>query len=308
MIAGNHDHPNRLEAVRPLLKYANISVGAQFMEPDEGGCLNLTLPSGETAAIALMPWFSRSKIVGVDDLMNKEQAEHQEKYKERYKRILNYMCSGFTPNTVNLVLAHLVVTGAIMGGGERTSETIEDYWVDPPDLNVQAQYVALGHIHKPQGLNLMWPAWYCGSPMQMDFGEEKDEKSVLVFDAAPGVPVRTPTAIPLKSGRRMMTVRGSLESLGNRVAEFGNAYLRVFVTEPPRAGLADDVRDLLPNAVEVKIDAPSLEPSSLMSRQGVQPRDLLSTYFENVSVRDHEPALKLFDELVEEELHAPPTP
>ena len=134
------------------------------------------------------------------------------------------MCSGFTASTVNLVLAHLVVTGAIMGGGERTSETIEDYWVDPPDLNVAAQYVALGHIHKPQGLNLMWPAWYCGSPMQMDFGEEKDEKSVLVFDAAPGIPVKTPRAIPLKSGRRMITVRGDLNSLSQRVAEFGDAY------------------------------------------------------------------------------------
>ena len=72
MIAGNHDHPNRLEAIRPLLKFANISVGAQFMEPQDGGCLNLTLPSGETAAIAMMPWFSRSKIVSIDDLMNKE--------------------------------------------------------------------------------------------------------------------------------------------------------------------------------------------------------------------------------------------
>jgi exonuclease SbcD len=277
------------------------------MPPAEGGCLNLTLPSGETAAIALMPWFSRSKIVSVDDLMTQHQDEHQAKYKERYKRILDYMCSGFTASTVNLVLAHLVVTGAMMGGGERTSETIEDYWVDPPDLNVAAQYVALGHIHKPQGLNLMWPAYYSGSPMQMDFGEEKDEKSVLVFDAKPGVPVATPQTIPLKSGRRMMTVRGTLESLGRRAPEFGNAYLRVYVTDTPRAGLADEVRDLLPNAVEVKVDAPATEASALMSRQGMQPRDLLSTYFDHVNIRD-ESALEMFDELVEEDRHAAPAP
>jgi hypothetical protein len=62
---------------------------------------------------------------------------------------------------------------------------------------------------------------------------------------------------------------------------------------------------LLPNAVEVKTDsAPGREPLP-GARQGLQPRELLASYFEHVRVND-ESALKLFDELVEEDHAADP--
>jgi exonuclease SbcD len=98
----------------------------------------------------------------------------------------------------------------------------------------------------------------------------------------------------------MITVSGSIAELGRRQAEFGDAYLRVILREQMRPGLADEVRELLPNAVEVKIDSQGPAESSLISREGMQPRDLLSTYFEHANVRD-EAALKLFDEMVEED-------
>jgi exonuclease SbcD len=300
MISGNHDHPARLEAVRPLLKFANVHVGATFTEPAEGGCLDVGLRNGEHARVALMPWFSRSKIVSVDDLMMKEQAAHQQKYHERYKRILDYMCGRFDPSAVNIALAHVVITGAIQGGGERASETIEDYWVPAPELNVNAQYVALGHIHKAQDMRLLWPTYYSGSPMQLDFGEEKDVKSVYVFEAKPGAPVRSPKAVELTSGRKMITVRGSMDYIAAHTSDYGDAYLRVFVSEAARPGLADEVRELLPNAVEVKVEAPSNDGSTLVTREGKQPRDLLASYFEHANVQD-ESALKLFDEMVEED-------
>ena len=83
-------------------------------------------------------------------------------------------------------------------------------------------------------------------------------------------------------------------------AEFGDAYLRIYLNEALRPGLADEVREMLPNAVEVKIETPATLDSSWMNRQGMQPRDLLASYFEQANVRD-EAALKLFDDLVEED-------
>jgi exonuclease SbcD len=49
-------------------------------------------------------------------------------------------------------------------------------------------------------------------------------------------------------------VRGTLPELRERAGELGDALLRVVVTEPARAGLADDVRATLPNALEVRIE------------------------------------------------------
>jgi DNA repair protein SbcD/Mre11 len=307
MIAGNHDHPERLDAVRPLLKLANIHVGARLRRPEEGGCLDVTVRSGERARVALMPWPSRSRIVTADELMDRDREKHQGKYADICGQILRMLCSGFSAETVNLVLAHLVIMRSMFGGGERSSEMVEEYWVPRETLNLNAHYVALGHIHQQQDLRLMWPAWYCGSPLQLDFGEEKDKKGVLLFEAKAGAAVRTPRFVELNAGRRMLTARGTLQQLALRADndDFGDAYLRVFVNEPARSGLAEEVRALLPNAVEVKIEAPDgFEGTSLATREGLKPREVIAAYFQHANVKD-DAVLSLFDELLEEENAAP---
>jgi exonuclease SbcD len=301
MIAGNHDNAERLEAIRPFLELGGVFAGGKLKRPEAGGCLTVKSRKGEAAQIALLPWPSRSKIVTADELMAKEREAHQQKYKERCRDILQWLCAAFDDSAIHLGMAHLVITGAMLGGGERTSETIEEYWVDPSDLRVGADYIALGHIHKPQTLELMGQqVWYSGSPLQLDFGEEHDVKSVLVFDAKAGSTVRTPETIKLSSGRRMLTARGTLASLEARKGDFGDAYLRVVLEETARPGLADEVRELLPNAVEVRIESAAGAGSPLASRRGMQPHDLLVSYFEHVRVND-DAALKMFDDLVEQE-------
>jgi exonuclease SbcD len=307
MIAGNHDHPDRLDAVRPLLKLANVHTGAKLRRPEDGGCVDVAVRTGETARVALMPWPSKSRIVSASDLMLKDQGEQQGQYADRCGAILQTLGESFSKGTVNLVLAHLAVTGAQSGGGERTSEMNEDYWVPREKLNVNAHYVALGHLHKVQDLRLMYPTWYCGSPMQLDFGEEKDTKGVVVFDAKAGSAVKSPRFVELTSGRLMITTRGSLRELSQKaeMGEFGDAYLRVYVDEPVRAGLAEEVRELLPNAVEVKIETPlDAGAEAVTGREGMTPHDLMAAYFEQANVQD-EKALKLFDDLLEEEIASP---
>jgi DNA repair protein SbcD/Mre11 len=196
----------------------------------------------------------------------------------------------------------------MFGGGERSSEMVEEYWLPRETLNLNAHYIALGHIHQQQDLRLMWPAWYCGSPLQLDFGEEKDEKGVLIFEARAGTAVRTPRFIKLTSGRRMLTARGTLQQLALQAEnnDFGDAYLRVFVNEPARTGLAEEVRALLPNAVEVKIEAPDgADGASFATREGLKPREVMAAYFEHTNVKD-EGVLRLFEELLEEENAASP--
>ena len=76
---------------------------------------------------------------------------------------------------------------------------------------------------------------------------------VRVVDAAPGVPA-SGVDVPVTAGRRLRTVRGTVAELGDTAAELGDALLRVWVREPARAGLREQVQELLPNALEVRID------------------------------------------------------
>ena len=59
--------------------------------------------------------------------------------------------------------------------------------------------------------------------------------------------------MPIPSALPLRTVRGTLDELG-RVDATAPGWLRVYVRERPRAGLREAVQDMLPNALEVRID------------------------------------------------------
>ena len=57
-----------------------------------------------------------------------------------------------------------------------------------------------------------------------------------------------------QAGRRLRTVRGTVAELSVLGEMVGDDFLRVWVREPARAGLREEVTALLPNALEVRID------------------------------------------------------
>ncbi|MDP8927982.1 MAG: exonuclease SbcCD subunit D [Actinomycetota bacterium] len=308
VIAGNHDNPQRLAAVKPLLGLTAIHAGANLARPSDGGVLTLRTRAGETAQVALLPFLSQRAIVKADDLMRLDPDAHAGRYAERVRQIVDALTAGFEMATVNLVVAHLAVVGDTLGGGERPAHTVFDYVVPPQVFPPTAHYVALGHLHRPQLVPAACPIWYCGSPLQLDFGEAPGDNCVLLVDAEPGTPARI-RPIPLRAGRRLKTLRGTLAEVAAQRDDVGDDFLRVVLQEPARAGLADEVRALLPNTVDVTVAAAPPEGDgddewSLASMQR-SPHELFGEYLRDNGSDD--PAVgALFAELLEE-AHAPHT-
>lgn len=304
VIAGNHDHPRRLEAVRPLLGLGSVAVQATLVRPGEGGVIDIATGSGTVARIALVPFLSQRAIVRADQLMAKDAADHVQAYAERYRRIVTALTKGFGDDTVNLVVAHATILGARMGGGEREAHTIFDYAVTAQVFPASAHYVALGHIHRTQRLAAGCPVWYSGAPLQLDFGEAGNEGRVLLVEAEPGVPARV-EEMGLTSGRSLRTLRGTLDALTRHAADAGDAFLRIVVDEPARSGLADEVRAHFPNAVDVTISPPETEAGAdetfSLDAMRNSPVDLFAEYLRGRKVED--PALlALFRSLLEEDV------
>jgi exonuclease SbcD len=303
VVAGNHDNPRRLEAVAPLLGLAGVRVQTTLAPAAAGGILELEA-RGVLVKFALVPFPSQRYIVRADDLMGLAPAEHSQKYDERVRRVIDALTAGFGDDAVNIVVAHVFAAGGVLGGGERGAHTVFDYSVGTAAFPASAHYVALGHLHRQQSLPAACPVWYCGSPLTMDFGEERDDKAVLVIDAEPAVPAAV-RSVPLTSGRSFRTVRGTLAELAALAAAFDDefAYVRVVVHEPVRVGLADEVRELFPDAVEVVVQPPEREGSSLEpgrpSRGGQSPHELFVAYLQDRSV-DDERLVTMFDELLDE--------
>lgn len=300
VIGGNHDNPRRLQAVAPLLELGRVRLLGEVTRPADGGVADLAV-AGTSLRLALVPFVSKRGIVRADALMRDQAFELNQAYDQRMKEVVAGLCEGFAADTVNVVCGHLFAAGGTMGGGERSAHTVMDYSVSALAFPVTAQYVALGHLHRAQDIPGATRIRYSGSPLQLDFGEAADTKSVSVVDLEPGRPAAV-WEVPLTAGRALRTIRGTMADLEAAVGTTGDAFLRVEVTSARRAGLADEVRALFPHAVEVVVRAPADdERPARVRREGASPSELFAAYLADEGVEDPR-LLPAFEALLEEAL------
>jgi hypothetical protein len=122
--------------------------------------------------------------------------------------------------------------------------------------------------------------------------------------------------VPLTSGRKLLDVHGTLDELQRRAESFRGAYLRVTLNVPaPAPGLANRVKEILPDALEVRLDYPRAEASAT-SEDGpaesahaetagpapaIEPVRRLEAYYRREHGADLPPAIaQLFTRLYEE--------
>jgi exonuclease SbcD len=253
VIAGNHDHAATLDAYRPFAGAAGITLVGSVRSAEQGGVVELMARTGEPVTVTVLPVVSSRYAVRAAELVANTPAEHTGAYDQQIRDILTSLTGGFRTDAVNLVMAHLTVLNATFGGGERTAQSIFEYAVPATVFPPDAHYVALGHLHRRQTMAAPCPVHYCGAPLAVDFGEQDYEPVVCLVEATPTTPARV-TDIPITAARRLRTLRGTVEELGALAGTVGDDFLRVWVREPARAGLREEVIDLLPNALEVRID------------------------------------------------------
>ena len=300
VVAGNHDSARRLEALQPLLELGRIVARPAAVEADEGGVVEVRSKDGrERGLIATLPFLSQRQVVSADDLVLLDAGDHRHRYATHVAARLARLAERFGSDTVNVVAAHLTVTGGRLGGGERAAHTVFDYEVPAGAFPSSAQYVALGHLHRRQRLPGDGEVHYCGSPLALDFGEVRDTKSVLLVEAHAGDPVSV-RDIPVRAGRALRVVRGTLDELA-AVEVDGDAWLKVIVEERARTGLADEVRDLFPTAVDVCVAAPATtaatRPTDPLARRS--PADLFTAFLADRGIDDPDLA-RLFADVLDE--------
>jgi DNA repair protein SbcD/Mre11 len=305
-IAGNHDNPNLIDSVyRPVLGELGVHILGAPKPPASGGTITVTTRTGERATIAAMPFLSQRYAVRAAELLLHENAEHALDYKRRVQAIVGALTEEFTPDSVNIVMAHATLLGGRRGGGERDVQTTFEYEVPSSIFPSSAHYAALGHLHRQQEIPAPCPAFYCGSPLAIDFGEEGNEAAALIVTASPGVRADA-RPVEIRGGRTLKTLRGSLDQVIAEGEESGTAYLRVILSEKARAGLGDLVREKLPNTLEVQLDdahrprpGQSGSDDGKPTRAGRTPLQLFGDYVAEQGIGD-ERVERMFAELLDE--------
>lgn len=198
IIAGNHDNPERLVAAGPLaMEHGIIMVGTPKTVVSCGEYGNHKVVSskegvveveinGEKAVILTVPYPSEKRL---NEVLYGEMDDDEDRlktYGERIKTLFDNLKQNYREDTVNLAVSHLFAMGSEEGGSERSIQLGGSYIINGSYLPKEAQYIALGHVHKPQivpGTNKR--ARYSGSPLHYNKKEINMNKKCFIIDVKP---------------------------------------------------------------------------------------------------------------------------
>lgn len=225
IIAGNHDSGLLLEAPSKLLSPHRVKVWGKLSENPEDHWMK----SGNVEICAI-PFFRSYELLpqGEGDAI------------EALKR---YLIRERTCPQL-LMLHHLA--GIFEAAGSEQVINLSGVESIPSEILKSFDYVALGHIHKPQ--KIAANAWYSGSPIPLRFSETA-MKNVMLIEAS-----ETETKIsskPIPVFRNLFIVktdeekyRDDLSALTSQTELQGVVEVQIRLTSP-RVGLIDEMREIL---------------------------------------------------------------
>ncbi|GGF78345.1 nuclease SbcCD subunit D [Paenibacillus albidus] len=309
VIAGNHDQPERVSSVSPLVRRQGITlVGLPTSEPVTVQAMR----TGEIAKIAALPYPSEARL---GELLASDSGEDELRlaYSARVGKLMQLLGREFTPRTVNLAMSHIYVLGGVECDSERPIQVGGAYTVDPSSLFCGAQYTALGHLHRSQRVKGDGMIRYSGSPLAYSFSEAGQAKSVAIIDVVPGgEPVFE--EVYLRCGRPLVkwNSAGGLQEVYQWLDEGRDASafidLEIRLSEAMSMNDIQRLRKSREGIIHIRPIYPQMEQElEQLSRSRMPVQDLFRKFYQRQTggAEPEDSLIELFLELAEEERQQP---
>ena len=110
-----------------------------------------------------------------------------------------------------IAMGHLYAAGATTSDSEREIQIGYQSPVNAEDFPESFDYIALGHIHRPQFVAQQTRIRYSGSPIALSFSEKSDKKIVIELEITPeGI---EQTSHPVPAFRKLVKFSGTFEEV-----------------------------------------------------------------------------------------------
>ena len=313
LLVGNHDlspAAGRAHAIQEFdtlqVPYVKVLQKPEFLKP--GDLWDVPVQ------IIAMPWISRSGLMASMESSAADAKELFSNIESRISELVETWIEEADKSLPLILTAHASVEGATFGG-ERLVMLGSDL-VLPTGLvkDTRLDYVAMGHIHKPQNVNKGHhpPVIYPGSIERVDFGEAKDDKFFVVAEVTRGATKvdwkKIEGTRPFIERRAVIgsseNVTGFLKSqlpkdMSGAVVKLVVEYPReldTLIDEPALRKFAEDAFEfhlVKRPQIESRVRIPEGQVVSSMS-----PLDLLGQYFDAAKVGDKDDLQRLAQEII----------
>lgn len=319
LLVGNHDISPSIGRAHALQEFKTLQVpfvkvldAPTLLQPDE--LWNLPIQ------VIAMPWVARSGLMANLEMSAETPADIYSNIEARISDLIDGWLEECDASLPIVLTAHASIEGAKFGG-ERLVMLGNDLVLSGSLVkNQKFNYVAMGHIHKPQDVNEgnQPPVIYPGSIERVDFGEAKEDRYFVIADVEKGRDTKVEW-IQLTGVRKFIDRRAVLRSSENVTEtlkdtlpapkEMSEAIIRLSV-EYPREwdALIDEsaLRKYAEGAFELHlVKRPQIE-SRVRIPEGqvvssLSPLDLLEQYLTSAKVSNADELKKLAQDIISEE-------
>lgn len=184
ILSGNHDSVSVLNETSSLLAYLNTEVITSGAEPH---VITLKNAQGQPGALLCAIPFLRPRDIQLSiagQSSEQKQLSLQTAISDYYHA--SYQLAEQQRQSLGLDIP-IIATGHLTVVGAEVTDSVRDIYIGtldafPSGAFPPADYIALGHIHRPQVIGGKENIRYCGSPIALSFDEANQQKSVCLVD------------------------------------------------------------------------------------------------------------------------------
>ncbi|MEZ8285479.1 exonuclease subunit SbcD [Vibrio splendidus] len=225
LLGGNHDSVSVLKETQQLLKYMGADVIPNTNEDHATQVVELKGKNGDVEALVCAIPFIRPRDVltsqaGVSGVERQKQLgdaikqHYQSVYDAAVEKRATFGNSEHMP---------IIATGHLTAMGVQQSDSVRDIYVGnldgfAADGFPDADYIALGHIHRPQVVAKREYIRYSGSPIPLSFDELKSQKQVCVVEFVEGE--RTISQLPVPTFQPLAEIKGDLSEIESQLNQY----------------------------------------------------------------------------------------
>lgn len=179
---GNHDSPGTLNAPKEILNALSIQVVGKATENIEDEVFEIDV-NGEKVIIGAVPYLRDG------DIRRAVAGETFDELTDKYKTALinHYAKSAEQCQLINTTKAPVIAMGHLFATGGTISDSEQNIYVGTlghigaEDFPTYFDYIALGHLHRPQIIGGNAKVRYSGSPHILSFSEINYDKKVIIL-------------------------------------------------------------------------------------------------------------------------------